>query len=66
MFSQMHKRRDAFTFSLGGLTTISGFTMAPAVASRPAKPSVGKPSGCADARGAADTGLRSDDQPHAA
>jgi len=32
MFGQRNKARDAFTFSLGGMNTISFFTIAPAIA----------------------------------
>jgi len=32
MFGKRNKARDAFTFSLGGMNTISFFTIAPAIA----------------------------------
>jgi len=32
MFEKTKSRRDAFTFSLGGMKTIASFTIAPAVA----------------------------------
>lgn len=32
MFNQATARRDAFTFSLGGMATISSFAFAPAIA----------------------------------